>query len=329
MDRSPGTESGRLIVVNYHHVRREPDPDFPRLHGLTLGQFRHQLDEFERLFRMIAPEDLEAALASGEPLPPDACLLTFDDGLRDHYECVLPELQRRGLRAFFFICTAPFVDRILLTVHCAHLLSGRFGYSDLREELLDTAARAGAPAPDGETCERGPRQYRYDDPETAGVKYYLNFQLTPVLRETVLRTVFRSHLGDERDFIRRHYMTEEEVRELQEAGMTIGLHSHAHLALATVEQDVMRRDLRQNSAVLAGLLGGRPRWISYPYGGPDAWSGSVMEAARELGVVGGFTMNRQVNRMPLQPLAIGRLDTNDAPGGKSPLPLESLVCASA
>ena len=329
MDRSPGTEPGRLIVVNYHHVRREPDSEFPGLHGLTLDQFRRQLDEFERRFEMIAPEDLEAALVSGEPLPPHACLLTFDDGLRDHYECVLPELQRRGLRAFFFICTAPFVDRILLTVHCAHLLSGRFGYPELRDELLETAARAGAPAPDEETRERGPRQYRYDDPETAGVKYYLNFQLRPALRETVLRTVFRSRLGEERDYLRRHYMTEEEARELQDAGMAIGLHSHAHLALAAVADDVMRRDLRQNSSGLTDRLGRAPRWISYPYGGPDAWSGSVIRAARELGVVGGFTMTRQVNRLPLEPLAIGRLDTNDAPGGKSPLPLESLICASA
>lgn len=330
MDRPPGTQPRRcLTVVNYHHVRAAPDPEFPRLHGLTLAQFRAQLDALAREFDMVAPEDLEAALTAGEPMPERACLLTFDDGLRDHYETVFPELRERGLRALFFICTAPLTERILLTVHRAHLLSGRFGYLELREELLAAARAAGAPPPGRESAERAPLQYRYDDRETAEVKYYLNFQLRPEQRERTLRTVFRSRLGADPEYVTRHYMSPAEVCRLRRAGMTVGLHSHGHLPLAAVPEAEMREDLRQNREHLVRLLGESPRWISYPYGGPDAWSPAVMGAARELGCVGGFTMKREVNRLPVDPLAISRLDTNDAPGGKSPLALEGLECASA
>lgn len=329
MDRPSGPQPSCLIVVNFHHVRAEPDPEFPHLHGLTLPQFRRQLDALEREFELIAPADLERALLAEAPLPARACLLTFDDGLRDHYEVVLPELRRRGLRAAFFVCTQPLVERILLSVHRAHLLSGKFGYLELWDELLQAAGSLGIAGPEDACQHRAPLQYRYDDPETARVKYYLNFQLDPEQRCAVLRKVFRSRFGEEAWFVDRHYASAAHLRELQAAGMAVGLHSHRHLPLAAVPDRVMRADLAENAARLHDLLGIRPRWISYPYGGPDAWSTSVQRAAREMGLVGGFTMTRQVNRLPLTPLAIGRLDTNDAPGGKQPMRWERLVCESA
>lgn len=329
MDRPSRAKSSCLIVVNYHHVRPAPDPEFPHLHGLTLAQFRAQLDALGREFELISPEELERAARGEGELPSRACLLTFDDGLRDHAETVLPELQRRGLRAAFFVCTQPYAERILLAVHRAHLLSGRFGYLALREEIISAAAGLGAPPPDQAVHERAPLQYRYDDPETARVKYYVNFVLDPEQRAEVLRQVFRNRLGDEAAFVERHYASPVQLRELSEAGMTVGMHGHRHLPLAAVPEPVMRRDLEENAVRLRELTGRAPRWVSYPYGGPDAWSPSVVRAATAMSLTCGFTMTRQVNRLPLPPLAIGRLDTNDAPGGKRPLAMESLGCVSA
>lgn len=329
MDRPPGTQSSCLIVVNYHHVRPAQDPEFPHLHGLTLAQFQAQLDALGRSFEVIGPEDLERAFRGEGTLPRLACLLTFDDGLRDHAETVVPELQRRGLRAAFFVCTQPYAERILLAVHRAHLLSGRFGYLALRDELLAAAVGLGAPQPDATVHERAPLQYRYDDPETARVKYYVNFVLDPEQRAEVLRRVFRSRLGEEEPFAARHYASPGQLREMSKAGMTVGMHGHRHLPLAAVPAPVMREDLQENAARLRELTGTTPRWVSYPYGGPDAWSPTVLRTARAMSLTCGFTMTRQVNRMPLPALSIGRLDTNDAPGGKRPLGLESLGCASA
>jgi peptidoglycan/xylan/chitin deacetylase (PgdA/CDA1 family) len=327
MDRPEGAKPpGSLTVVNYHHVRAERDPDFPHLHGLTLDQFRAQLDVFERRFEFIGPDQLEDVIRGDGALPNRSCLLTFDDGLRDHYEYVLPELKRRGIRACFFVCTAPYAEGILLSVHRAHLLSGKFGYLELRGELMDAARQLGCPLPGPAVVERAPLQYRYDDPETAQVKYFLNFVLPSDKRERILQRVFQSRFGDEKCFVARHYMTATQLRALRDEGMTIGLHSHRHLALAAVPTPVMREDLRQNAAWLKRLVGRPPRWVSYPYGGPDSWSEEVMGTARGLNVLGGFTMTRQINRLPLRSMAIGRLDTNDAPGGKSAVELESLPC---
>ena len=54
-------------------------------------------------------------------------LLTFDDGLSDHYQYVLPELRRRGLWGIFYIPAGPYQSGRMLDVHCIHLLIGRYG----------------------------------------------------------------------------------------------------------------------------------------------------------------------------------------------------------
>ena len=51
------------------------------------------------------PMDAAADRNVGAPLQ-RRCLLTFDDGTRDHFEVVMPVLQRSNSRALFFICAS-------------------------------------------------------------------------------------------------------------------------------------------------------------------------------------------------------------------------------
>jgi len=57
---------------------------------------------------------------------------------------------------------------------------------------------------------------------------------------------------------------------------------------------------------------------SYPYGGPGAVSLEVEQAARAVGLLFGFTMERAFNRSLDRPLILARADTNDVGGGKAP-----------
>ena len=58
---------------------------------------------------------------------PGGVLLTFDDGLRDHAEFVLPALQARGLFGLFYVCSGPAMAGRILDVHKVHLALGRLG----------------------------------------------------------------------------------------------------------------------------------------------------------------------------------------------------------
>lgn len=61
-------------------------------------------------------------------------------------------------------------------------------------------------------------------------------------------------------------LDEGELRFLEQQGLTIESHGHAHLDLETADQAAVGNDLETSFARLAELLGRKPRHVAYPYG---------------------------------------------------------------
>ena len=110
--------------VMYHYVRPAADglPYFPYL---SLADFERQLDDFASDYGFV-DRDAFVRWAEGGPAPAGV-LLTFDDGLRDHVDYVLPALQARGLFGLFYVSSGPAVTGRILDVHKVHLALGRLG----------------------------------------------------------------------------------------------------------------------------------------------------------------------------------------------------------
>lgn len=99
----------RVPVFMYHHIRAIRANDTPRTLSfvVTPESLEAQLkDLVQRGFHTITPDELDAALTNGAPLPDKPVLLTFDDGLREHYTVVLPLLKKYQVKATFFIITS-------------------------------------------------------------------------------------------------------------------------------------------------------------------------------------------------------------------------------
>jgi hypothetical protein len=79
------------------------------------------------------------------------------------------------------------------------------------------------------------------------------------------------------------------------------------------------RDLARLTALLEEAAGEPIRTFSYPHGTPGTVDVRVARALEAHGFAAAFTMERALNRSLEEPLLLGRLDANDAPGGKRPL----------
>ena len=111
-------------------------------------------------------------------------------------------------------------------------------------------------------------------------------------------------------------MSREQVGAL---ASSVGAHSYAHEPLARLDDHALDADLEASAAVLEDEAGERPRALSYPHGTPSTVDARVAARAAAAGFRVGFTMERALNRTLEEPLLLGRLDANDAPGGKHPL----------
>ena len=85
------------LVVMYHYVRDSAATPFPAIRALPPALFEQQLDWLQREYHLVDIDALSAAVAGRGVLPANAALLTFDDGLVDHYQVVVPILRQRGL----------------------------------------------------------------------------------------------------------------------------------------------------------------------------------------------------------------------------------------
>lgn len=302
-----------LRVVMYHYVRELAGSPYPRLNGMPLESFRRQLDDLRARYEMATLESAEAFLA-GSYLPSrDLCLLTFDDGLKEHYSDVTPLLSERRIEGVFFLISGCLEEGRMAPVHMNHFLMACLGFPSYCASFLDKlAGRAPRPAPvnglaAARTC------YPWDAPDVASFKYLFNFVLDPVLRDDVVRRMFEDHVGPEAEFARELYFTWEEARRMQSAGMLIGGHSHRHRPLSRLNAEDLRCELALCRNLLAQKLAPQAWWpFSYPYGKASSFDESVVAELTRLGFNLAFTSEAGVNRRGAACYAIRRLDCKHA-----------------
>jgi peptidoglycan/xylan/chitin deacetylase (PgdA/CDA1 family) len=302
-----------LLVVNYHYIREKQFP-YPGIHPLAPKAFRRQIEELGRHFEFISQEDLLAAVDGHRNLPEKACLLTFDDGLKDHYTHAAPVLNDMKIPAVFFISGQPIAENRPLTVHRIHWLRSQIEPLHFQEMVFSGCEQLGISDRTSMANNGIEGKYFWDDLEIRKTKYLLNVLLTDTERERLLNFMEkRAKIGTE-EYFERLYMMPRQVAELGRR-FAVGTHGYSHTPLGCKNEREIEEDIRLGISALSPMCG-PPASISYPYGYEGAVSQAVFEVAKRCGLRAGFTTERSFNLTLEAPLALARVDTNDAPGGK-------------
>ena len=105
----------------------------------------------------------------------------------------------------------------------------------------------------------------------------------------------------------RHHplLTWEQMREMQERGLTFGSHTLTHAHLPVLPEADWRRELAESKRVLEAGLGRPVETVAYPYG---ELTPEIGAAARELGYRLGFSCRRGVNAPDTDPTALRRMN---------------------
>jgi peptidoglycan/xylan/chitin deacetylase (PgdA/CDA1 family) len=269
----------QLGLALCHHSVGDPQgrSGWALVPSLGTGLFADQLRHLRARYRLVRARDLPEAIATrrrGERFP---LAITFDDDLAAHAGDTSRLLRRLDIPATFFL-----------------------GGATLEEprpyfwQALQAALDAGMSPAD-------PLLPRVEDPGGRGGAHRL---------ATVIRELDR----DERDelcsiLVERiggppePGLREDAVRALADAGFEIGFHTRDHEALDLLDDDALRRALREGRERLEGIAQAPLHTIAYPFGLADE---RVADAARAAGFRAGFTLEAQPVSAAADPLLIGR-----------------------
>lgn len=251
----------------YHYVRPS-STGLPHLPYLALTDFERQLDYFGFRHGFVSRDGFEQWVAGGAL--PDGVLLTFDDGLRDHVDYVLPILEARGLFAIFYVPSAPAENGVLLDVHKVHLALGRIG----GERALDWLS---ARYPELFTASEVTGHYssHSGDSATKRIKYAFNWQLEPSRRGPVLDELVAFAFQGSTPGWRELYLDGAGISELVSAGMGVGAHGHNHVVLTRVDAAAQREEIQRSCEFIAAQVGGLEWGYCYAHGIPTAFDSTA------------------------------------------------------
>lgn len=308
-----------MKAVMYHYVRPETErpPDY---YYLDVNDFRRQLDHFEDQYGFVSRDEFLACVRGDAETVPSGVVLTFDDGLRDHYEVVYPELQKRGLWGIFYVPTGPYRSGRLLDVHRTHVLLGGVRGSRLLSAIRDVIDESMIPHKQRE--EFRTESYRdHDDAEaTKQVKRILNYYVDDSYQHSVLDRVCKLVDHDPIDPI-TYYVQPEEFREMDEDGMIIGAHTVNHPVLSKLDRREQSKEIVDSFAFLQENVGNlEERTFCYPYGKKYTYTDETISILEETNCEWTFAVEpRDIEREDIDCSiqTLPRYDCNAFPHGEA------------
>jgi len=298
----------------YHYVRPAADglPYFPYL---SLADFERQLDDFASDYGFVG-RDAFIRWAEGGPAPAGV-LLTFDDGLRDHVDYVLPALQSRGLFGLFYVSSGPAVTGRILDVHKVHLALGRLG-SEAAIEWLEGHAPECLPANGKSSIDVSPYAHQTSDETTKFLKQLFNWRLTAQQREGALDGLLDHAFAGSPPRWQDFYLDERELRALSDAGMGVGPHSHSHEVSIRLSPERQLEEVRLSCDFVEQNGGSRQWGYCYPFGARSSFSLETERAVADAGCPFAFAFEARDIETPLEEAgryALPRHNCNAFPHG--------------
>lgn len=303
----------------YHYVRPDGEDSPGGIRPLRVSEFEAQLDWLQARYRIVGPArflDWVGGRTQGRQPP---CLLTFDDGTRDHAEVATPILARRGLEAVFFVLTWPVEQGRMPLTHAVHWLLGR-SEQEILAALDDLARKHRGIVKALEDGSEATRIYHYETPLRARIKYAANMALPARSVERVIREAARAAGTDLRVLARQWFVSADQIVQMDQAGMTIGLHGCSHRSLQVLGGSGVRREIAHASGYLGRLLGKRPTWWACPFGGSGATAAAVdamRQAMDAAGIEGAVSTVKARVKRGTDTRSLPRLDCIDLPPRKA------------
>lgn len=308
-------------IVMYHYVRPIKNSKFPNIHGLELDNFKIQIEYFKNHYQFITFEQILSSIYDGIKIPDNAILLTFDDGLKEHYTHVFPILKKYQIQGTFFPIGESIQQHNIMDAHKIHFIMDKC--QDIHKlidvifkSITDNKQKYSLSEPQIYFKKLAVPNNRYDTNEVAFIKKSLQMGLPKELRSEITDYLFKQHVSnDEHEFSNELYMSHDNIREMQNEGMFFGSHSYSHEWLNHLDPKSLDSEINKSVEFFKTISMNPDMIINFPYGGYDE---NVVKSIKKYGHKGAVTIiPKDAELIKKNAFTLGRYDTNDFPPTKT------------
>lgn len=297
------------VGLCYHYLRQSKQIDpFPRILGTNVDEFRNHLHMLQKNYQIITLEDamnLSHGSTSFRESKPGV-LITFDDGLSDHFTAakILSELN---ISAIFFIPTCILQEKLPANPMIIHYTIAVFGVEKFLKEFRTSLENNKL---DKKLFDI---QYSKDVDDVWNIiskikstfKYKLGFYNSRKILLEIYENLFRPQYNNGLDMI---HLTENQIKKMLEMGHYIGTHTHSHISVAATElnQDDFVKEIIYPKNYLEQKFNTKVYSFSYPFGGKEDClsSSQLIKKTNEYKLA--FTVEEILNTKKTSPYELGR-----------------------
>lgn len=315
------TEMRQVTIVMYHFVRNLRHSRYPEIKGLTVDQFKEQIEYILKYYHVIRMEDIISAVSGDHAFPPNSLLLTFDDGYIDHFTNVFPVLDEKGFQGSFFPPARAIKENWVLDVNKIHFILAsvpeKLKIVDSLFSMLDELRAEYQVWPNEYYRMNVPTESRFDSREVTFIKAMLQRELPEEVRKIIVDRLFKKYVtSDEGAFSRELYMGFDQITCMRRNGMFFGSHGYDHYWLGTLDGATQEKEVDLSLAFLKEIGSDSVNWVMcYPYG---SYNESLLKILSRRGCKLGLTVNVGIaDLLGVNPLLLPRLDTNDLPKNRN------------
>jgi len=301
-------------IVMFHYVRPIKHSVYSEIKGLEVTRFKNQIKFFREKFGYQNVDFLFDY--TPKKIPNTPVILTFDDGLKDHFKHVYPILKSEKIQGLFFPPAKPILEKIVLDVHKIHfILANKIDKSKIINEIFEKILYY---QKDFEL--ENPSMYweklavpnRFDTGDVIFIKRILQRELPLKVRTAITNYLFEKYVtSNESEFSKELYLSINEIDEMRENGMYFSSHSYSHEWLSYLSEQQLDEELQNSMKFCERINPDGKQILCYPYGD---FNELVINKARTFGFLAGLTTQvSDVKLVEKNMFTLPRYDTNDFP----------------
>ena len=295
-----------MINIMYHYVR-PVSKEYPNLNTLDIEIFKRQLDYFEKEYGFLSKRDYQDAVRRGKN--PKGVVLTFDDGFKDHFKYVLPELIKRELWGIFYVSTGVYQSNELLGVHRIHYLKGKYGSRLILQEALkniNDGMLDHNTIDDFDKDIYATENYQEDEKK---LRRLLNFYVSYKHRDSVLNKLMIKFF-DEAKLFSEVYLSINEIKELVLAGNIVGAHTVSHKVLSRLPYLEQLDEIKKSFDFIDSIVSQDYKSFCYPYGSSSSFNQNTLKILDELSINDACVFDNKVQKNEINKYELSRIDCN-------------------